>query len=70
MVELGLRVGPCLVSCKMTLILIYFMIPCLPVHRSGTRLDVRGSREPGLAIPVSGFVFPAKFAPMSTLIAH
>jgi hypothetical protein len=52
----------------MALMLIYFMSFWLPMQRSGTCLDVRGSREPVLAIPVSAFVFPVKFEPKSTLI--
>lgn len=53
----------------MALILIYFMRSCLPVQRSGTCLDVRANRHPVLAVPVSVFLFPSKFAPTSTLFA-
>jgi hypothetical protein len=53
----------------MALILIYFMGSFLPVQRSGTCLDVLASRHPVLAVSVSAFVFPAKFAPTSTWTA-
>ena len=52
----------------MVLILTYFM-SFLPMQRSGTCLDVIAGRHPVLAVSVSAFVFPAKFAPTSTLIA-
>ena len=37
------------------------------MQRSGTCLHVRASRHPVLAVPLSVFLFPTKFAPPSTL---
>jgi hypothetical protein len=44
----------------MALIFIYFMSSFLPMQHSGTCLDdMRASRHPLIAIPVSAFVFQA-----------